>query len=128
MGYGSALGRSPITGEPMLLLTDAQKVACTDHLNNEVLPTRFAQVETQLKKSLIGPFLCGPCITIADLSLYVFFDGALDGTGVPNGISRDLLDACPTILALIKRVESHPKVADWNRNQNGKLKKTLPAS
>ena len=41
--------------------------------------------------------------------------GVLDGSGVPPGVSTELLGDCPRIRALVEHIEAHPKVAEWNR-------------
>ena len=81
-----------------------------------------------------GPYVCGARMTIADLNLYVFASGVLDGSGVPPGISTELLRGCPRIRALVEHIEAHPKVAEWNRRpttppifEDGEQRKTVSA-
>ena len=45
--YGAALGRSPVTGEPLLPLDDAQKAAALHALNYVILPARLKQLEVR---------------------------------------------------------------------------------
>ena len=58
----------------------------------------------------------------------------LDGSGVPPGISTELLRGCPRIRALVEHIEAHPKVAEWNRRpttppifEDGEQRKTVSA-
>ena len=113
--YGAALGRHPGTGEPLLPLDAAQCAATIEALNDVVLPKRLAQLEGMLVRASDGPYVCGSRMTIADLNLYVFASGVLDGSGVPPGVSTELLRDCPRIRALVEHIEAHPKVAEWNR-------------
>lgn len=113
--YGAVLGRSPVSGQPLLPLSSTQRDEVLHLLNTEVLPARFDQLEQLLKRMSAGPYACGAHLTIADLSLYVFAEELRDGSGVPPGISCTLLDNCPRILALARHVSTHPKVAEWNR-------------
>ena len=53
-------------------------------------------------------------MTIADIDLYVYATGILDGLGVPKGIKPTLLDVCPRILAIAKKVGELPSVSEWN--------------
>ncbi|CAK0892347.1 unnamed protein product, partial [Prorocentrum cordatum] len=113
--YGSVLGRHPLTGKPLLELTPGQRAEVIELLNTVVLPARLAQLEQLLTMTSPGPLVCGGRLTIADLSLYVYASGLLDGTGVPAGVSSQLLEACPRILAQVRHVEALPAVAEWNR-------------
>ena len=132
--YGAALGRHPGTGEPLLPLDAAQRAATIEALNDVVLPKRLAQLEGMLVRASDGPYVCGARMTIADLNLYVFASGVLDGSGVPPGISTELLRGCPRIRALVEHIEAHPKVAEWNRRpttppifEDGEQRKTVSA-
>ena len=114
--YGAALGRHPQTGTPLLPLDAAQRSATIETLNDVILPARLGQLERLLAHTSAGPYVCGARMTIADLNLYVFASGILDGTGVPDGIlTAPLLAACPRIRSLVAHVEAHPKVGEWNR-------------
>ncbi|CAE8694836.1 unnamed protein product [Polarella glacialis] len=109
------LGRNPTTKEPCVLLSPEQRAEVEEALNEAILPVRFQQLEQVLVASG-GPFFCGDVLTICDLSFYVCASGILDGSYC-GGIRPEVLAACPTLLELVKRVEEHPKVKEWNLKQ-----------
>merc|ERR1712062_483272 len=110
--YGAALGRHPVSSEPLVTLTCEQKEEVARLLNEEILPHRFAQLEQQLSSSG-GLYFCGSQLTICDLSFYVYASGILDGT-YASGISPSVLDGCPGLCSLVERVAAHPRVQEWN--------------
>jgi glutathione S-transferase len=85
-------------------------------LNDSILPKRFAQLERELQASG-GPYFCGDVLTIVDLNLYVVCGGVLDGTWC-GGIGPEALKGCPGLVELVRCVDQHPRVADWNRLAN----------
>eukprot|EP00965_Chrysotila_dentata_P165683 5470372-Pleurochrysis_carterae.AAC.3 len=113
--YKHALGRNPLTGGFYAgsALSADQMVAVKHHLNEELLPAKFAQLEQTLKASG-GPFMTGAAMTTCDLELYVLGSGVLDGSHC-SGISPDVLRDCPGLTKLVKLVEANPKVAEWNQ-------------
>ena len=124
--YGHCLGRSPVSGAPLVPMTEAQKAETARLLGAEVLPARFAQLERLLRggggggAAPGGPYFCGAALTVCDLSFYVLAAGLLDGSfcaGIEG--AEALLDACPGLRALLEAVAAHPKVAEWNAMQHG---------
>lgn len=134
--YAAVLGRNPVTSEPLVQLNEAQTKATLDALNNIVLPVRFGMLERLLTHISNGPLVCGGggnggndndnsddlhvnynLLTIADLDLYVFAHGILNGTDAPPGISASVLDHCPRIKKLVQAVANHPGVAEWNQRR-----------
>eukprot|EP00928_Gymnodinium_smaydae_P093507 TRINITY_DN7771_c0_g2_i1.p1 TRINITY_DN7771_c0_g2~~TRINITY_DN7771_c0_g2_i1.p1 ORF type:complete len:231 (+),score=56.00 TRINITY_DN7771_c0_g2_i1:113-805(+) len=109
--YGSILARSPVTGQPLVAMSEEQKSETARALIEEVLPARLAQVERALGDS--DYFFCGDALTICDLSWYVMASGLQDGSYCA-GIPASVLDACPKLLALMRRVAAQPRVAEWN--------------
>jgi glutathione S-transferase len=108
--YGHILGRSPTTGETLVPMTEQQKASVTSLLDTDVLPAKFKQLDRLLGEA---DFFCGDTMTICDLSFYVLGTGLQDGTYVP-GLSTGVMDGCPRLLALLKRIGGHPRVAEWN--------------
>ena len=125
--YGHVLGRSPVSGAPLVALNAAQRAQTAALLGEEVLPARFKQLERLvggvhnsategLSTPAPGPFFCGAALTICDLSFFVIGEGLLDDsfcTGVKHADA--LLDDCPRLRALLAAVAAHPKVMEWNR-------------
>eukprot|EP00658_Telonema_sp_P-2_P054566 TRINITY_DN43410_c0_g1_i4.p1 TRINITY_DN43410_c0_g1~~TRINITY_DN43410_c0_g1_i4.p1 ORF type:complete len:225 (-),score=30.78 TRINITY_DN43410_c0_g1_i4:94-768(-) len=108
--YGSAMGRSPVTGEIMVPLNQDQKRDVDCLLNTEVLPTHFKRLESVLGASG-GRWCCGERMTAADISLHGLASGILDGTYC-QGISPQVLDDCPLLCGLVRSVGK--LVADLN--------------
>mmetsp|Transcript_61674 Transcript_61674/g.123632 ORF Transcript_61674/g.123632 Transcript_61674/m.123632 type:complete len:229 (+) Transcript_61674:2-688(+) len=109
--YGVAMGRDPVTKEKLVPLTEEQRAEVQRVLNERILPPRFAELERSLSASG-GPHFCGEQMTICDLSFYVYASGILDGTFVA-GVSPSVLDGCPLLKALVRRIAKHPKVHEW---------------
>lgn len=124
--YGAALGRHPVSSEPLVALTSEQKGEVVRLLNEEILPHRFAQLEQQLSNSG-GPYFCGSQMTICDLSFYVYASGVLDATLAP-GISATVLDGCPGLRALVERVRAHPRVQEWNARNHASVSDATAAA
>lgn len=61
--------------------------------------------------------MCGGCISIADLSLYVLLEGLTDPSIAycPGVDAREVLSTLPRLTALVAAVAAHPKVAEWNQ-------------
>lgn len=108
--YGHVLGRCPGTGEKLVQLTEEQQEATVKHLNEDVLPGYFSMLERQLGSN---QYFCGSALTIADLKWYVVGLGFIDGS-YAEGISKKVLDGFPTLVNLVDRVGSHPRVEQWN--------------
>eukprot|EP00040_Diaphanoeca_grandis_P024511 m.134781 g.134781 ORF g.134781 m.134781 type:complete len:273 (+) comp29757_c0_seq5:259-1077(+) len=113
--YKNALSRSPKTGQlfPEAALTPTQQAAVTTAINDDVLPTKFLQLERIVVTSG-GPYFCGSELTICDLSFYSLAQGLLDGDYC-EGISATALDKCPHLIKLMGNVATHPGVVVWNK-------------
>ena len=103
-----------LDGQPLLPLDAAQRADAIAILNGTILPAKLAQLERLLAHGNPGPYVCGARLSIADLNLYVYACGVLDGTGVPAGVSNRLLDGCPRVLAHLRAIDAHPAVVAWN--------------
>lgn len=118
--YKNALSRNPATGDtvPGAALSLDQQRAVEQALNEDILPARFAQLESLLASSG-GPYVCGKVLTIADLSIYVLAKGLLSGVGAESdycqGVTPTVLDNAPQVRALVAAVAEHPRVAAWNK-------------
>ena len=106
--YGNALGRNPRTGQlfAATALSEEQQAAVERHLNEDVLPARFAQLERFLVSSG-GPHLCGKQMTVCDLTLYVLLTGLRDGSYCRGSISPAVLQDCPKLNASVDLVASN---------------------
>jgi glutathione S-transferase len=131
--YGHILGRSPVTAQPIVPMTEEQKTLTAQLLSTEVfrshrvptlvshsslltqvLPTRFMQLEGLLGSDA---YFCGSQLTICDLSFYVMATGFLDGSfcqGLLPSAKEGLLDHCPGLARLVERIATHSRVAEWN--------------
>ena len=106
--YGHALGRSPRTGELLVPLSAEQRAETARLLLAEVLPPRFAQLESALGSRT---YFCGEQLTICDLSFFVMGAGMIDGTYCV-GVSG-ALDDCPLLRAHVARIQELPQVKKW---------------
>eukprot|EP00656_Telonema_subtile_P040085 TRINITY_DN45156_c0_g1_i1.p1 TRINITY_DN45156_c0_g1~~TRINITY_DN45156_c0_g1_i1.p1 ORF type:complete len:244 (+),score=43.27 TRINITY_DN45156_c0_g1_i1:92-823(+) len=111
--YGTVMGRSPVTGEPVVPLTEAQQEEVLRRLDSEVLPAHFGRLEKVLVAAG-GEWFCGKEISTADLSFYVMGSGMIDGSFCA-GISQGVLDEFPKLTALIRRVSELPSVKSWEQ-------------
>lgn len=112
LGYGSAMMRNPVTAEPMVRLTQNQRMQAAQLCNEVVFPTRFGQLENLLMANC-GPYFCGNQITIADLSFYALASNIQKGVWMGNGVEPQVLNHCPQLQALLKQVDEHPRVQKW---------------
>ena len=108
--YGYILGRSPVTGELLVPMTDEQKAEVQAKLNDDILPKRFADLEKCVK----GDYFCGEQMTTVDLLFYCLGDGVIKGTYC-DGISPSVIENNPKLLQLVRNVDKHPKVMEWNK-------------
>ena len=95
-------------------------------MNDTYLPARAAQVERLLESTAglpggeaardAGPYVCGDEVTVADLSLYVFFEGVTDAGGgyCPGVDATDAVERCPRLKRLLDAVANRPDVEAWN--------------
>merc|ERR1712137_34114 len=114
--YGSVLGRSPLDGEQLVLLSESQKDEVARHLNETILPARFAILEKILSESEHG-FFCGEQIAICDLAFFVMVSGIRDETYC-KGILPQVMDNCPLLLRLLERIGCLESVIAWYKNQS----------
>ena len=126
--YRNALPRSPTDGSApeATALDDARVAAATRLVNDTYLPARAAQVERLLESTAglpggeaardAGPYVCGDEVTVADLSLYVFFEGVTDAGGgyCPGVDATDAVERCPRLKRLLDAVANRPDVEAWN--------------
>jgi len=81
----------------------------------EDLPKYMGFLQDQLARSG-GPFLCGKCITIADLKLYpqvLYFT-----TGTGDYVPKDSLDAYPVIKQWLDSIRAVPEIASYYASKN----------
>lgn len=115
MWYKAVLGRSPVTGETLVGLSDGQVRECFTLLNDEVIPARLVQLERNLPATT---WSCGAEMTIADLVLFVMHADFLEEGRHPEEIDvADALADCPRLCAIAGRVALVPDVADWYKKQ-----------
>lgn len=112
IGYGSAMMRHPVTGRPMVSLTMAQQREQRSLCHDVLFPTRFQQLE-KLEQASFEPFFCGSQVTLADVALYAMASQILQGHWAGNGITPDVLDACPKLKRLVDSVHELLAVQRW---------------
>ena len=66
---------------------------------------------SNLSEQVIGPFLGGETLSVADLKLFVMLRAYRNG--VFDHVPATILDGYPKIIGLYDAVAAHPKVADW---------------
>ena len=71
----------------------------------------FLRWAAGVSAEILGPFIGGATLSVADLKLYVAMRSY--PKGVYDDVPTDILDAFPKITALIAATEAHPRVADW---------------
>ena len=98
--YGHAIGRSPVSSELLVPLTEQQKQQTELLLNEEVLPTHFSRLEKILGNQ---EYFCGRNMTVSDLEYYCLSTTILKGNKL-NGIQASVLEQCPSLRALTRRV------------------------
>lgn len=132
VGYGSAMTRNPISGRPMVQLSQNQRIEVARSCGEILFPVRFQQLE-RLVVELPPPATTGPSpsiagaataltsryffgdqLTIADLSFYVLASSILDGAWSGNGVGPEVLDGCDKLLNIARLVGEHPRVVAWN--------------
>jgi glutathione S-transferase len=87
---------------------EAKKAELRKKFLEEQLPVSLDNLEKLLKENKGGDgYFVGDVLTWADLALLNAI-GSLQGAG-----AKDVLDKRPKLVALGKRVESLPKIADW---------------
>jgi len=111
--YGAAMSRSPTTGKPAVLLSEAQKAELTRELVHDVLPTMLGRIERVLL-STDGPYFCGSLLTICDVVSYSIVTGIRDGSYVRD-VGESVFDGCPALLAHASAVANLPAVKTWVR-------------
>lgn len=120
--YGSVLGRSPLDGETLVQLSESQKDEVVRHLNETILPARFAILEKILSESE-HDFFCGEQMAICDIAFFVMGSGIRDETYC-QGILPQVMDNCPLLLQLLERIGCHESVVAWYKNQSGRKLET----
>ena len=114
--YGAALGRDPTSGEPLVELSDSQKEETLELLCSRVLPTRLQMLEVRLGTK---DYFCGDQLSTCDLSWYVMCTGLQEGWYCSK-VPPSVLDGCPNLVKVAKRVAEHPKVLKWNEEHSKK--------
>ena len=104
------MGRCPTSGQPRILLEDAQREEVGRQLNDKYLPTMLGRLEVVLAATA-GPYYCS-ALTICDLASYVLIDGLLH-ENYCAGIARDVLASCPALRENAKHVGEIPAVRQW---------------
>lgn len=111
--YGHICGRSPVTGELLVPMSEEQKEETARVLNEQVLPSRLGMLEALLRD---GEYFCGAQMSTVDLA-WACMAQDLQAGQYAQGISRDVLKECPRLQQLAGRVMQHPRVLLWNAQQ-----------
>lgn len=126
VGYGSAMTRNPISGRPMVQLSQNQRIEVARNCGEVLFPVRFQQLERLVAELPPAPttdatalsassrYFCGDQLTIADLSFYVLASSILDGSWSGNGVGPEVLGGCGKLLNIARLVGEHPRVVAWN--------------
>lgn len=85
----------------------AEKKTAREALANEFFPTWTAQIE----KQIIGPFVGGSELSVADLKIFVGMTALL--AGKIDHIPPSVFAPFTKVLALVAAVKAHPKVVGW---------------
>ncbi len=85
----------------------AEKQAAREALANSFFPEWCGQIE----KQIIGPFVGGASISVADLKLFVAMGPLL--AGKIDHIPPSTFASFPKLLALVAAVKANPRVAEW---------------
>lgn len=96
-------------------LTDEAKAELRKELNDTILPGKLAMLESMISDS--GYFF--ETVTMADLTVYTFLNWI--GMGVLDGISNEIVLACPKLKNLIVLLNENEKIKAWNTAKNEKL-------
>ncbi len=89
-------------------LTDpAAKQAAREALATSYYPVWCAQIE----KQIVGPYVGGAALSVADLKLFVAMSTLL--AGKLDHIPVDTFRPFPKLIALVDAVGKHPKVVAW---------------
>jgi prostaglandin-H2 D-isomerase / glutathione transferase len=79
------------------------------------VPRYFGALDAIAKNnSQSTTWVCGPEMSIADLTLYVIVGNITDG--LFDGVTKAIFDAFPRLLTSVSAVHSHPKVVEWNKS------------
>jgi len=90
-------------------LTDAaEKKRAREALATGPLPVWAGQIEEQI----VGPFVGGSQLSVADLKVFVLMGTLLKGT--LDHVAPEIFKPFPKLLALVEAVKTHPKVVAWN--------------
>jgi glutathione S-transferase len=100
----------------MRIKDEDAKMAARKVLAEETLPKWLGYLET-LRIANEGDFFVGDSMTIADLAIYRVV-GWLKG-GILDGIPTDIVEAFPALAAHNQRMEAHPKIEQWMRENYG---------
>ena len=94
-------------GPTLRIKDEVEKKAARTALATGFLPEWAGQMERQI----VGPFVGGASLSVADLKLFVATSAILKG--VVDFIPPSTFDAFPKLLALVAAVKAHPKVVAW---------------
>jgi len=93
---------------PSLRIKDPdEKKKAREALANDYFPEWAGHIE----KQIVGPFLGGAQLSVADLKLFVSTSSILKG--VVDFIPPTTFSAFPKLLAAVEAVKTHPKVVAW---------------
>lgn len=120
--YGHVMGRSPITGELLVPMTQDQIEQTAKALNEQVLPAKLRMLEN----CILGMYFCGPQMTGVDLLWYCMGQGLMNGTYCA-GVSVDVMATCPKLVQLTQRIHAHPRVMEWHARMSVPVPAQLPA-
>lgn len=85
----------------------AEKKAARQALAKDFFPTWMAQIE----KQIVGPFVGGKELSVADLKIFVGMSVLL--AGKIDDVPVETFAAFPKVQALVAAVKAHPKVMGW---------------
>eukprot|EP00123_Amoebidium_parasiticum_P019703 comp31182_c0_seq1/m.47250 comp31182_c0_seq1/g.47250 ORF comp31182_c0_seq1/g.47250 comp31182_c0_seq1/m.47250 type:complete len:209 (-) comp31182_c0_seq1:502-1128(-) len=92
-------------------LKDEEKKRAREAMLVHPLPWFFKGLEGRLKQAGTGYFV-GEKLTIADLQVYDALSWVK--SGILDHVPTTVLDGYPLLSAHLQRVDSHPRVAEWN--------------
>ena len=81
-------------------------------LAREALATGyFPEWTGQIERQILGPFVGGAAVSVADLKLFVAMTPLIKGS--IDHVPPETFQPFPKLRALVETVKAHPKVAEW---------------